>query len=108
MKNTVYNLLKNNIFTKGVVNVIEERMSIIYPGNKEKIVDVTIKEILKIIMINILVVFIILLYGKTDIFYIFMCFVIMCMLSKNKIYSKFEIIFLYYLFVHILYALYHH
>jgi len=51
LKNTVYNLLKNNIFTKGVVNVIEERMSIIYPGNKEKIVDVTIKEILKIIKI---------------------------------------------------------
>ena len=51
----VYKLIKNNIFTKSMVNVIEERMSIIYPGNKEKVVDVTLKEILKIIIINILV-----------------------------------------------------
>ena len=36
----VYKLIKNNIFTKSMVNVIEERMSIIYPGNKEKVVDV--------------------------------------------------------------------
>lgn len=48
----VYKLIKNNIFTKSMVNVIEERMSIIYPGNKEKVVDVTLKEILKIIIIN--------------------------------------------------------
>ena len=47
----VYKLIKNNIFTKSMVNVIEERMSIIYPGNKEKVVDVTLKEILKIIII---------------------------------------------------------
>ena len=53
MKNMVYKLIKNNIFTKSMVNVIEERMSIIYPGNKEKVVDVTLKEILKIIIINI-------------------------------------------------------
>ena len=52
MKNMVYKLIKNNIFTKSMVNVIEERMSIIYPGNKEKVVDVTLKEILKIIIIN--------------------------------------------------------
>ena len=90
MKNMVYKLIKNNIFTKSMVNVIEERMSIIYPGNKEKVVDVTLKEILKILIINILVVSIILLYGKTDIFYVFMSFMIMYMLSKNKVYSKFN------------------
>lgn len=92
MKNMVYKLIKNNIFTKSMVNVIEERMSIIYPGNKEKVVDVTLKEILKIIIINILVVSIILLYGKTNIFYVFMSFMIMYMLSKNKVYSKFNML----------------
>lgn len=92
MKNMVYKLIKNNIVTKSMVNVIEERMSIIYPGNKEKVVDVTLKEILKIIIINILVVSVILLYGKTDIFYVFMSFIIMYMLSKNKVYSKFNML----------------
>lgn len=70
--------------------MIENRMSIIYPGNKTKIADMTEQEILKIIILNLVVIIAMCIYGKTDIFYIFMCVVVMSMLSKDRIYSKFN------------------
>ena len=90
MKNIIYKIFKRNFIIKGYVNQIETRMEIMYPGNREKVLKMTEKELIKLVLTNLLVFLALVIYGKMDIFYIFMSFIVICIVSKSMVYSKFD------------------
>ena len=90
LRNAIYKIFSKIPITNELVKQIEIRMSIIYPENRDKVIRTTVLEIVKIIVINIIVFLALVIYGKVDIFYIFMCFIVMYILSKSIMYSKFD------------------
>lgn len=90
MNNIVYRFFSKFRLTAGVTKSIEDRMSIMYPGNREKIIKSTQFEIIRLLVCNSMILTGFIWFGKMDIYFLFMSAIVMVMVSKNLIYSKYN------------------
>lgn len=90
MKNIIYRIFSKFRLTKNIVKNIEERMELIYPGNRELVLKITQWEIMKIFVVNVLVFCVLVVYGKIDFCYVVMAMIVMMILTKSMVYSKFD------------------
>jgi hypothetical protein len=90
LRDFVYRILKNNRLTRNTVSIIEERMSLIYPGDFESVTRVTMSKFIKITSINILLFIVIVLLGKKDIVYFIMAMMVINMTTKKYLYHQFD------------------
>lgn len=90
LRNIIYRIFSKFKLTSGFVKVIEDRMDIMYPGNKELVIKITEKEIIRLVMVNLLIFILMVLYGKADICYIIMAVIIMMIVTKDTVYSRFD------------------
>ena len=90
MKNIIYRVFSKFGLTKNIVKNIEERMELMYPGNRELVLKITQREIVKILIVNILVFCVLVIYGKIDFCYVVMAMIVIMILTKSMVYSKFD------------------
>lgn len=90
MKYIIYNSIKKLKIFNSLLDRIESRMDILYPGNKERVIKNTLIEFLKLFL-NCIVVFIaFIIYGKINVIYIFVATSVLFVVARNNVYSKFD------------------
>lgn len=90
MNYIIYNSIKKIRIFNSLLERIESRMEILYPGNKESVINNTVVEFLKIILIFIVVFIAFIIYGRINVIYIFVSVSVLFVIVRNNVYSKFD------------------
>lgn len=90
MNFVIYKGVKKLRILNSIIERIENRMEILYPGDRSKVIKNTQTELCKIIICSIVVFISFVLYGQISAEYIFMAFCVLFVLVRNSIFSKFD------------------
>lgn len=90
VKYIIYNSIKKIRLLNSLTDKIENRIDILYPGNRDVVVKNTLIELLKIFLMCAFVLLAFTLFGKISIIYIFVAISIIYVMVTNIVYSKFD------------------